>query len=127
MTFLIADDSPQKTFFLQHMLARSGWAGEIFAAETTEAARTLIDSQTIDAAFIDFYIPSENGPSLIKYLKSAHPKAKIALVSSSDTPANFRQAKEAGAEATICTTHQQDFVEKTVLDLLSNWQTELAH
>lgn len=120
--FLIADDSPGKTEFLQSMLSRAAWKGDVLVAETTEEAITLIDSHPdISAAFIDYYIPSGNGPSVIAYLKKKNPAAKIALVSSADSAKNSKQARDAGAEAVICTTHQADDVERSILDLLHIW------
>lgn len=121
-TFLIADDSPGKIQFLRSMLSRVDWKGEVLIAETTEEAVTLIDANPhIDAAFIDYYIPSQNGPAIIKYLKKKNPDAKIALVSSADSTKNGNEARAAGAEAVICTSYQSDQVEKAVLDLLHTW------
>ena len=125
-TFFIADDSMEKILFLRHMLTQAGWAGTVVTAMTTEKAKKLIDAHPdIVAAFIDYYIPSENGPSVIRYLKNACPAARIALVSSADNSDNNARAKAAGAEATICTTHRSDIVMKEVLDLLEYWRTVL--
>lgn len=121
-TFLITDDSREKILFLQHMLKRAKWKGDLLIAETTEEAKALIDAHPdISAAFIDYYIPSENGPAVIAYLRQKRPQSRIALVSSADNVENTARAKKAGAEAAICTTHQSDFVEREVLSLLQAW------
>ena len=122
MTFLIADDSPGKIHFLRSMLARAAWNGDVLIAETTEDAIRLIDAHpNISAAFIDYYIPSGNGPSVIAHLKKKNPAAKIALVSSADSAKNSAQARDAGAEAVVCTSYQSNVVERTLLDLLQSW------
>lgn len=124
MTFLIADDSHGKIDFLRSMLSRVGWNGDIVVAETTEEAMRLIDTHPhISAAFIDYYIPSENGPSVIAYLKKRNPAAKIALVSSADSAKNSKQARDAGAEAVVCTSFRSDVVEQAIVDLLHSWMT----
>ncbi len=121
-TFLIADDSREKILFLRHMLQRATWKGNLLIAETTEEAKTLIDANPdISAAFIDYYIPSENGPAVIAYLRQKCPLSRIALVSSADNAENTARAKKAGAEAAVCTTHRSDVVEREVLALLETW------
>ena len=124
MTFLIVDDSREKIHFLQHLIKRSGWAGEVLIAVTTEAAMELINQHTIDAAFIDYYVPSACGPVVIRHLKKVHPNAHIALVSSADNEENSAEARAAGAEFVICTSWQSDVVEGEILDLLKIWKIE---
>lgn len=119
---LIADDSPQKIALLQHFLHKAKWNDNIVTAETTEDAMQLIDMHDIGFAFIDYYIPSRNGPAIIAYLKQKNPAAHIALVSSSDKKSNFDEATAAGAEACICTTYQADEVEKTILERIEEWK-----
>lgn len=127
-SFLIADDSPGKIHFLRSMLTRAGFDGELLIAETTEDAIRLIDGHpNIFAAFIDYYIPSGNGPSVIAYLKKKNPAAKIALVSSADSAKNSAQARDAGAEAVICTTNRSDVVEREILDVLEEWRATMEN
>ncbi len=122
--FLIADDSPGKLHFLRSTVERSGWPGEILMATTTEDAMELIDAHTeeITAAFIDFYIPSTNGPAVIAYLKKKSPQSHIALVSSANNSDNNAKAKAAGAERTICTSNERDHVEMELLDTIEEWK-----
>lgn len=120
--FLIADDSAQKMMILQGLLHRAGWEGEVLTAATTEEAKEKIDAHPeIGYAFIDYYMPTENGPSVIHYLKEKNPSARIALVSSADNADNAREAKEAGAEAVICTSYPADEVESAVLGIVEEW------
>ncbi len=122
-TFLIADDSAQKTAFLKGFLSHAKWDGDILTATTTEEAVEIIkEHPDIGFAFVDYYIPSKCGPAVIDFLKRTNPKARIALVSSSDRKENQEEAKAAGAEACICTSYELDVVQKTVLDLLEEWK-----
>ncbi len=121
--FLIADDSPQKIMMLQYFLKKAKWDGPILTAESTEDALALIDEHPdIGFAFIDYYMPSDNGPAVIHRLASANPSAHIALVSSSDTQSNFNEARAAGAESCVCTSYPSDHVERTMMELLEEWK-----
>lgn len=123
-TFLIADDSAQKTAFLKGFLAHAHWEGEILTAATTEEAADIIEKNPdIGFAFVDYYIPVKCGPAVIHYLKKKNPGAHIALVSSSDRKENQEEAKSAGAEACICTSYPLDILQKTILDLLDEWKS----
>lgn len=119
--FFIADDSPGKIELLRRMLEHAGWDGPLLIAQTTDQAKEIIRAQAISFAFIDYYIPTDNGPAVIAYLRAAHPSARIALVSSSDKQSNFDEARTAGAEACICTTYAAADVEYTFAQLLSDW------
>ncbi len=121
-TFLIVDDSHEKINFLRNMLQRADFKGEILEAMTTENTKAIIDAHPqITAAFIDYYIPSENGPAVIAYLKAKNPQARIALVSSGNSAKNSEEAKRAGAENVICTGYEADVVERTILDVLQEY------
>jgi CheY-like chemotaxis protein len=120
-TFLIADDSPDKIVMLRGILKSCGWDGDILIANTTEQAFETIESvKAIDAAFIDYYIPSRNGPAIIKHLRTTFPACHIALVSSADNEWNFQQAREAGADATVCSTMADS--EERLRELVSEWR-----
>lgn len=121
MKLLIADDSHAKIDLIRAMLVRSEWNTEPLIAMTSEEAMHLIETENISHAFIDYYIPTQNGPAIIAYLKAKHPTARIALVSSSDKASNYDEARKAGAEACICTSYQSDEVEKMFRDLLTDW------
>jgi CheY-like chemotaxis protein len=121
--FLIADDSDAKIVMLRGILHAAGWKGTVLTAKTTEEAMKHIDeAQGIDAAFIDYYIPSENGPSVIRYLRKKFPNARIALVSSADNARNAAEAKEAGADEAICTTLSDS--EERLKEMVEGWRME---
>jgi len=124
-SLLIADDSPVKTQLLRSILKKTSWQIPVLVASSTEQAMSLIDEhRDISFAFVDYYIPSENGPAIIGYLKTEHPKCRIALVSSSDNTENRAEAQEKGAEAFICTSWAPDRTEKALLDLIKSWRED---
>lgn len=121
--FLVADDSPHKTAMLKDLLAIARWPDPVLYAATSEEAMRLIDDHPdISHAFVDYYIPSKNGPAIIRYLKEKNPAAGIVLVSSSDNGANQEAAMDAGAEACVCTSDKKDLVERAILDILEEWK-----
>lgn len=123
--FLIADDSRDKIRMLRHFLKMAKWQGDIVTAETCDEAYELIKKHSdITCAFVDFYIPKDNGPAIIRALKTSHPMCRVALVSSADDAANATEARQAGAEAVVCSTRRSDEVEKQILDLLAEWQAD---
>jgi response regulator of citrate/malate metabolism len=125
-TLLIADDNPAKIALLQKYLDAVNWDAPVLIAETSDDAMTLIDSTpTIGFGLIDFYIPSQNGPAIIRYLKTANPSARIALVSSGKEPRNLEEAKMAGAETSICTHDPAQIVERDLTRLLKDWKVSL--
>jgi len=118
-TLLIADD--EKLDRILSMVTPK-WSGEILTAMTTEDAMKLIDEHPeISCAFIDYYIPMKLGPAIIQHLKKKNPQAHIALVTSSSSDHVAEEARAAGAEAVVCTSHQGDLVEKQLSDLLHVW------
>src|SRR5690606_19217166 len=72
--FLIADDSIPKTYFLKSLIKKADFPADILYATSTEEAKKVIDENpSIAFGFIDYEMPSENGPSVIKYLKEKNP------------------------------------------------------
>lgn len=123
--FLIADDSTAKRLMLIGMVHHSRWDVEILAAETTEQAEAHIAAHPdIAAAFIDYEIPSAQGPAVIRSLRAANPQSRIALVTASDSQEYKTNAIEAGADAFVCTSWPLDEVEKKIAELLMEWRIE---
>ncbi len=119
--FLIADDSDGKAMMLQVLVKKSGIATTIVRASTTDEAKKLIDIEMPAFAFIDYEMPTEQGPAIIAYLKEKNPKARIALVSSSNSERRQKEALEAGAETCICTSFQEDEVVSAITETLTLW------
>jgi DNA-binding NarL/FixJ family response regulator len=125
--FLIADDSVPKTFFLQKIIKNEQVPCVVLTARSSEEAKKVIDANPdIAAAFIDYEIPSENGPAIIRYLKSKNPNAVVALVTAFNTEKYHQDGTDAGAEAFVCTTFQEDDVVRTLRSLLAGWKEVLV-
>lgn len=123
-TLLIADDSESKRHLMRAAAARY-WSGDVHEAATTEEAIALVSSlPDLQAAFVDYYIPSAHGPAVIAAIHAAFPLAKIALVSSSDNADNAAEARAAGAHAVVCSSHPES--SRQLADLLVQWEAELG-
>lgn len=122
-TLLIADDSEAKLMLLKSLVRHAHWSGNVLIAETTAEAMRLIAEHDIGFAFIDYYIPSENGPAIILALKAKRPDAHCILVSSSDQQKNIDAAALAGAEGFVCTSWEGDRAERELLEILEQWKT----
>lgn len=121
-TLLIADDSEAKLMLLKGLVRHAHWQGDVHIARTTEEADAFIAEHDIGFAFVDYYIPSRNGPAVIRALKEKNPSAHCILVSSSDQQKNIDEAMAAGAEAFVCTSWEGDRAEKAISELLEQWK-----
>ena len=119
---LIADDSEAKLMLLRSLVRHAHWEGDVLVAKTTAEAMRLIREHDVAFGFIDYYIPSENGPAIIRALKAAHPAAHCILVSSSDQRENIDEAVSAGAEGFVCTSWEGDRAERELLEILEQWK-----
>lgn len=119
--FLIADDSPAKRELLSRIV-RKNLDVEILTTESTEQAHEMINEHVeFAAAFVDYEIPSENGPAVIAHLKKHNPGCLVALVTSADSRACEAEARKAGATAFVCTSWPLDRVESSFNQLLAEW------
>lgn len=120
---LIADDSDAKQMMLTGLVHHHHWMVDILTASSTiEAKQTIDKNRDIAFAFVDYEMPTENGPAVIAYLKKTNPAARIVLVSSDDNARYQKNAKEAGAEKYICTSYQSDVVEREILAAIEEWR-----
>lgn len=124
--FLIADDSESKRDLLQRIVLRN-MDVEVLTANTTEEACALVlEHVEFAAAFIDYEIPTENGPAIITQLKKHNPNCLIALVTSADSTRYKEHAEAAGAEAFICTNWPLERVETELNMLLADWNSQMT-
>lgn len=120
--FLIVDDSIPKTYFLKSLIKKANFPAEMLIASTTTAGKKLIDENPdIAFAFIDYEMPEENGPSVIKYLKAKNPNARIALVTAYGSEKYHDDGTAAGAEEFVCTTWAEDDVARKIAEILDAW------
>lgn len=122
---LIADDSEAKIMLLQGLLRHAHWPSAVYIARATEEAEQLIAKHDIAFAFVDFYIPSKNGPAVIRTLKAKNPAARCILVSSSDQQKNIDEATAAGAEGFVCTSWEGNRAETLLLENIAAWKNDI--
>lgn len=120
--FLIADDSADKTDYLLKAIHAEEWDVEIATAATSAEAHEIMKRRRVDFAFVDYYIPDNNGPWIIARLKDRNPKARVALVSSSKRPENIEKATAAGAETCICSSDPAHVVAEQLSELIGQWR-----
>lgn len=121
-TFLIADDNDAKAMWLEAMVKKSGITKTVIRARNTEDAKRLIDEHQPGYAFIDYEMPSENGPAVIAYLREKVPDAKIAMASSSNSEAYQDDAEAAGSDVYICTSFKEEEVVDSIMNVLAEWK-----
>ena len=122
-SFLLADDLDSKRTALRHFVERWDIDVDILEARTTEEAKRLIDDHDdIAYAFIDYEMPSECGPAVIAYLREKQPTAKIALVTSGSSDRYRNDGFNAGADEFVCTSLDQQTVERRLTDVLELWK-----
>lgn len=120
--FLIADDSREKVAMLRAIVEKNAPHLMILTAATTADANAVIAAHPqIIGAFVDYYIPEDNGPAIIRALRAAAPQAGIALTSSSPNLRNATEARKAGADTIVCTSDRLDIVETTLAQLVTEW------
>jgi DNA-binding NarL/FixJ family response regulator len=120
-TFLVVDDSANKAQYLMGLVDRALPEVRLVGATTTDEAKAVIDArQDIFGAFIDYEIPTENGPAVIAYLRKKFPSCRIACVTGGGESYR-RSAMDAGADAFITTSLPGDTVEGNLLALLEMW------
>lgn len=123
--FLIADDSPPKRDLLEGFVKKNMDVTVLTAKNTDEAHALIGEHVEFAAAFVDYEIPSENGPAIIAHLKQHNPNCHIALVSSSDSPKYKKEAASAGAEKYICTSWPLERTETELNMLLAEWKAQI--
>ncbi len=121
--FLIADDSIPKTYFLKSLIKKADFPADmLFAQNTTDAKKLIDENPGISFGFIDYEMPQDNGPSVIKYLKEKNPDARIALVTAYGSEKYHDDGTAAGAEEFVCTTWAEDDVARKIAEILDSWR-----
>lgn len=122
MFFLIADDSPEKRALLYALVKHSPWKGDILQAADTGSAIQMIEQHpNIAGAFIDYNMPKDNGPAVIRALRKANPIAHIALVTAADSALYRSEAIAAGADNIVSMTSTSVDAHAMLQGLLRDW------
>ena len=77
-SLLVVDDEPELRGLLAEYFGRHGFA--VRMAEGAAQARELIAAARPDLAVLDINMPGENGLSLARWLREAHPRVAIVML-----------------------------------------------
>lgn len=96
-TVLVVDDEPELRELLSEYLGRHGFAVRL--AQDAAAARQMLVEQTLPAlAILDVNMPGENGLSLARWLREAHPALPFLMLTTAGETVDRIVGLELGAD-----------------------------
>lgn len=95
-TLLVVDDEPELRGLLTEYFGRHGF--EVRAAEDAGRARELIAAARPDLAVLDINMPGENGLSLARWMREAHPQVAIVMLTTAGESVDRIVGLELGAD-----------------------------
>ncbi len=93
---LIVDDEPELRGLLSEYFGRHGFA--VRAAAGAAEARSLLAAQRPALALLDINMPGENGLSLARWLREAHPGVAVVMLTTASEPVDRIVGLELGAD-----------------------------
>jgi DNA-binding response OmpR family regulator len=95
-SLLVVDDEPELRGLLAEYFGRHGF--EVRAAEDAHRARELIAAARPDLAVLDINMPGENGLSLARWMREAHPQVAIVMLTTAGESVDRIVGLELGAD-----------------------------
>ena len=95
-TLLVVDDEPELRGLLAEYFGRHGFT--VRAAEDAARAREMIAAARPDLAVLDINMPGENGLSLARWLREAHPQVSIVMLTTAGEAVDRIVGLELGAD-----------------------------
>lgn len=95
-TLLVVDDEPELRGLLAEYFGRHGFGVRV--AEDAARARELIAATRPDLAVLDINMPGENGLSLARWLREAHPQVSIVMLTTAGEAVDRIVGLELGAD-----------------------------
>jgi DNA-binding response OmpR family regulator len=95
-TVLLVDDEPELRALLAEYFGRNGFA--VLQAENAAAARDRVAAQVPDVAVLDINMPGENGLSLARALREAHPRLGLVMLTTAGEAIDRIVGLEVGAD-----------------------------
>ena len=93
---LLVDDEPELRTLLGEYFGRHGFA--VRAAADAAAARELLAAERPNLAILDVNMPGENGLSLARWLREAHPAVAIVMLTTASESVDRIVGLELGAD-----------------------------
>ena len=95
-TLLVVDDEPELRGLLAEYFGRHGFA--VHTASDAAQAREQVAACHPDLAVLDINMPGENGLSLARWLRSAHPQVAIVMLTTASESVDRIVGLELGAD-----------------------------
>lgn len=95
-TVLLVDDEPELRALLAEYFGRNGFT--VLQAENAAAARARVAEQVPDVAVLDINMPGENGLSLARALREAHPRLGLVMLTTAGEAIDRIVGLEVGAD-----------------------------
>jgi DNA-binding response OmpR family regulator len=95
-TVLLVDDEPELRSLLAEYFGRNGF--EVLQAEDAAAARARVAEGVPDVAVLDINMPGENGLSLARALREAHPRLGVLMLTTAGEAIDRIVGLEVGAD-----------------------------
>jgi DNA-binding response OmpR family regulator len=95
-TVLLVDDEPELRALLAEYFGRNGF--EVVQAQDAAAARARVAERVPDVAVLDINMPGENGLSLARALREAHPRLAVLMLTTAGEAIDRIVGLEVGAD-----------------------------
>jgi DNA-binding response OmpR family regulator len=93
---LVVDDEPELRSLLVEYFGRHGFAVEALA--DAAAARAALAARTPALAILDIHMPGENGLSLARWMREAHPRVGLVMLTTASDTVDRVVGLELGAD-----------------------------
>ncbi len=110
---LVIDDEPNLRMILEAILLRAGY--EVFCFEGFEAAKPVLNTESIDVVLTDLQMPVASGMDVLNYCKQYTPDLPVVLITAYGTVEKAVSALKAGAFDFVL----KPFEQENLLQILS--------
>ena len=114
---LVADDSSFMRTLLSKMFKNTPGVGEIRQAENGYEALKMYKKKRPDLITLDIDMPEMNGLDVARKIKSFDPKAKIAMVTSSDKTNHREDSEKIGTCGYITKPFERSKIQELITNL----------
>ena len=123
---LIVDDEEAMRTLLTRTLARAGY-GHVATAASSEEARRLFSSQSVDLVLTDMQMPGGSGLGLLEYIHNVLPGVATLMITGADDPVLAEKALALGAYGYIIKPFRQSEIAIGVSNALRRRSLELEN
>jgi DNA-binding response OmpR family regulator len=97
---LVVDDEHEMRSVLSEYFARYGF--EVEQAQDAKEARAILGRSDPQLAIVDVNMPGENGLSLVRWMREAHPQVSVVLLTANGETVDRVVGLEIGADDYVC-------------------------